>query len=392
MKAEWMDRLSLEDEAEVESLCFRTLLERARLASMMAPLGTLYIAWLAWDSSPLLWVIGWMLLNSLSDGISFVLATRWLKQSIAYERMAGALNWQIVLRVFQGLSWGAAIVIFHGQGTDAAISDMLILLVLISISAVSVTNMAPSIVTMLTFCASILIVPFIYFLSLGETLYVNMSIGLGILFLIEMQVGWDAYRQFVEGMRQLVQNRSNRRQLEIRNKQLDALNQTLQVMAVHDQLTGLYNRHFIVEQLERQYEMFGRYRTACSMVLIDIDHFKDVNDTFGHGVGDTVLVSFARCVEPLLRQGDFFGRYGGEEFILVLPMTDRGSAGQLAQRIRTRLKECDLLAGQNGAWSLSASFGVAEIKAVDTLDSWLVRADQALYRAKDNGRDCVVEE
>ncbi|MFH2134858.1 MAG: GGDEF domain-containing protein [Pseudomonadota bacterium] len=387
-----MESLSPEDEAEVDVLCFRTLLERARLASMMAPLGTLYIAWLVWETTPWFWLLGWMLLNSLSDGITYVLSGRWLQQPLPHARIPAALNWQIVLRVLQGLSWGAAIVFFHGEGETAAISDMIILLLLISISAVSVTNMAPSFITMLTFCASILIVPFLFFLSLGESLYINLAIGLGVLFLVEMQIGWDAYRQFTEGMRQLVQNRRNRRQLELRNGQLEALNQTLQVMAVHDQLTGLYNRHFIVEQLERQYEMFGRYGSACTIVLIDIDHFKNVNDSFGHGIGDDVLVSFARCVEPLLRQGDFFGRYGGEEFILVLPMTDSAAAAQLAERIRNKLKECDLLAGQQHAWCVSASFGVAEIRSGESLDSWLVRVDQALYRAKDNGRDCVVEE
>jgi diguanylate cyclase (GGDEF)-like protein len=387
----WMGSLSPEDEAEVEALCFRTLLERARLAAMMAPLGTFYIAWLVWDTTPWFWLFGWMLLNSLSDGITYVLSIRWLKQPLPHARISTARNWQIVLRVLQGLSWGAAIVFFHGEGEAAAIGDMIILLLLISISAVNLTNMAPSFSTMLTFCASILIVPFLFFLSLGESLYINLAIGLAVLFLVEMQIGWDAYRQFAEGMRQLVQNHSNRRQLELRNRQLDALNQTLQVMAVHDQLTGLYNRHFIVEQLERQYEMFGRYGSACTIVLIDIDHFKNVNDSFGHGVGDAVLVSFARSVEPLLRQGDFFGRYGGEEFILVLPMTDSAAAAQLAQRIREQLKVCDLLASQPDAWCLSASFGVAEIRSGESLDSWLVRMDQALYRAKDNGRDCVVE-
>lgn len=391
MQEQWMESLSPEDEAEVDVLCFRTLLERARLASMMAPLGTLYIAWLVWETTPWFWLFGWMLLNSLSDGITYVLSGRWLQQPLPHARIPAALNWQIMLRVLQGVSWGAAIVFFHGEGEAAAIGDMIILLVLISISAVSVTNMAPSFITMLTFCASILIVPFLFFLSLGESFYINMAIGLGILFLVEMQIGWDASRQFTEGMRQLVQNRRNRRELELRNSQLDALNQTLQVMAVHDQLTGLYNRHFIVEQLERQYEMFGRYGSACAIVLIDIDHFKNVNDSFGHGVGDDVLVSFARCVEPLLRQGDFFGRYGGEEFMLVLPMTDSVAAAQLAERIRGRLKECDLLAGQQHAWCVSASFGVAQIRSGESLDSWLVRVDQALYRAKDNGRDCVVE-
>ena len=140
MQDKWMDSLSPEDEAEVGVLCFRTLLERARLASMMAPLGTLYIAWLVWETTPWFWIFGWMLLNSLSDGITYVLSTCWLKQPLPYARISAALNWQIVLRVLQGLSWGAAIVFFHGEGEAAAIGDMIILLLLISISAVSVTN------------------------------------------------------------------------------------------------------------------------------------------------------------------------------------------------------------------------------------------------------------
>jgi diguanylate cyclase (GGDEF)-like protein len=360
-------------------------------SGMMAPLGTLYIAWLVWDDTPWTRLLGWMIFNSLSDGIYFARSTRWLRLPLGHKGIDTAFKWQMVLRVMQGLSWGSAIVLFHGEGETAVLGDLIILLVLISISAVSVTNMAPSFATLLAFCAAILGVPFLFFLTLGDPVHFSLAIGLVLLFLVEMRIGWDTHRQFVEGVRQLVENRSIRRQLELRNRQLAELNQRLQVMAVHDQLTGLYNRHFIVDQLKRQYEMFGRYGTVCSIVLIDIDHFKRVNDSFGHGVGDTVLVSLARCVEPLLRQGDFFGRHGGEEFILVLPMTNGVAAAQLAERIRNKLKECDLLAGQKDAWRISASFGVAEIRAGESLEAWLTRADQALYRAKEHGRDRVVE-
>jgi len=150
---------------------------------------------------------------------------------------------------------------------------------------------------------------------------------------------WDAYRQFSGGVHQLVLNLKIRRQLEMRNVELDELNQKLRVIAIHDQLTGLYNRHFMVEQIERQRELFARHDNVCCIVLFDIDHFKQINDRYGHAVGDDVLVAFSRRVEVLLRQGDVLGRYGGEEFLLLLPMIDLNAALHLAERIRCALAD-----------------------------------------------------
>jgi diguanylate cyclase (GGDEF)-like protein len=386
---QWMDRLGPEDEAEVDKLCMRTLFERARLAAMLAPFGTLFIAWLVLDIAPFSLVLTWVLLNCVPDAVTFVLSSRWLRHPPPHERIPHVLNWQIVLRVVQGLSWGMALVLFHTGGHVELINELVILLVLISISAVSVTNMAPSFVTMLTFCAAILFVPFVHFLMQGEALYLNLAVGLVILFMVEMQIGWDAWRQFREGVRQLVLNRRIRRELELRNAQLDALNRDLQVMAIHDQLTGLYNRHFIVEQLERQRELFQRHGSLCSIVLLDIDHFKQVNDRFGHAVGDEVLREFSRRIESLLRQGDMLGRYGGEEFLLVLPMADSEAAAKLAERVRQRVEETPLVEGAQTIYG-TASFGVAQLAVGEGVDDWLERADQALYRAKSLGRNRVI--
>lgn len=385
MSAELYDQIAPENKAEVDARCVRTLFARARQATMLAPLGTLFIFWVVHDIVSLPLALGWMILNTLPDAFTFVQTSRLLKNPPADDRIASCQNRQVVLRALQGLSWGAAAVLFHAD----PISDMVVLLVLVSISAASVVNMAPSFRTLAAFCFAILIVPILFYFSLGGALYGKIAVGLCILLLIEMQFGWDAYRQFAGGVHQLVLNLRIREQMEMRNAELDDLNQKLRTIAIHDQLTGLYNRHFMVEQIERQHELFTRHGNVCSIVLFDIDHFKQVNDRYGHAVGDDVLVAFSRRVEVLLRQGDVLGRYGGEEFLLLLPMIDLSAALQLAERIRCTLADSPVQL-KSGEVTVTASFGVAQLECGEEADDWLIRVDQALYRAKEHGRNCVM--
>lgn len=124
-------------------------------------------------------------------------------------------------------------------------------------------------------------------------------------------------------------------------------------------------------------------------MLFDIDHFKQINDRYGHAVGDDVLVAFSRRVEALLRQEDVLGRYGGEEFLLLLPMIDLSAALQLAERIRCALADSPVQL-KSGEVTVTASFGVAQLERGEEADDWLIRVDQALYRAKEHGRNCVM--
>lgn len=383
------ERISPETRADVEAHCVRTLFARARQATMFAPLGTLFIFWVVHDAVALQLAAAWMIVNTLPDALTFVLTSRLLANPPPFERIAHSHKVQAMLRALQGLCWGSAAVLFHVDGAAGAFTDMIVLLVLVSISATSVVNMAPSFRTLAGFCVSILIVPIAYYFWLGDALHVKLAVGLCILLLVEMQFGWDAYRQFAGGVNQLVLNLAIRKQLEMRNFELDELNQKFRVMAIHDQLTGLYNRHFMVDQIERQRELFVRHGNPCSLVLFDIDFFKLVNDRYGHAVGDDVLVAFSRRIEGQLRQGDALGRYGGEEFMLVLPMTDLNAALQLAERIRAAMADTPLLLEPEPI-TVTASFGVAQLELGEDADGWQVRADQALYRAKQRGRNCAV--
>lgn len=388
MSSELYDQILPDNRTEVEAHCVRTLFERAKLGTMFAPLGTLFILWVVYDSVSLPLALGWVVVNSLPDAFTLALAMRLLKHPPAPEGIASAHRSQMLLRAVQGLCWGSATVLFHRTGGVTA-DDMIVLTALVSISSASVVNMAPSFRTLAVFSISLLAVPILYYFSLGDATHVQIAVGLSILLLIELQFGWDAYRQFACGVHQLVLNRHIQQELERRNEELGKLNQKLRVMAIHDQLTGLFNRHFMSDLMVRQREGFVRHGHPCSLVLFDLDHFKQINDRYGHAVGDEVLVAFSRLIEGLLRQGDLLGRYGGEEFVIVLPMTERDAALQLAERLRDALAAKPLLERPEPL-TVTASFGVAQLSPGEDVDAWLVRADQALYRAKQHGRNCAM--
>lgn len=159
-------------------------------------------------------------------------------------------------------------------------------------------------------------------------------------------------------------------------------------LSITDQLTGLYNRHQINETLESEIERSGRYAHPLSLMLMDIDWFKDVNDTHGHQVGDQILQEFANILERERRSMDVTGRWGGEEFIVILPGTSLDSATQVAERMRKVIEKHTFPVVERK----TASFGVATFHENDTMDHLIERADDALYRAKNAGRNRVEKE
>lgn len=356
---------------------------------MLAPFAMLFMAWMEKDvlSTPVL--AGWLVVSAIPDFINFLLTSHLLKNPPPDEEMAYWHQWEFVIRLIQGLIWGAAAVLFHIEGANSLVNDLSVLLVLVAVSAVILVNIASSQRILTGFSLGILLIPALYYFWLGGSIHFLFGFGLLLLLWVELETGSEAYKQYAEGVRWGVLNKESSMQLEIRNRELDELNQQLSTIAIHDKLTGLYNRHFIVEQLAMQHDLFLRYGTACSLVLLDLDHFKQVNDMFGHAGGDATLVAFSRCVENELRHGDIFARYGGEEFLLVLPTIDLDSALQLSNRIRLKIASAPMI-DQPRPLTVSASFGVAQLRVDESVGEWLDRADKALYRAKENGRNCVM--
>ncbi|MGM4904962.1 diguanylate cyclase [Tardiphaga sp. 866_E4_N2_1] len=181
-------------------------------------------------------------------------------------------------------------------------------------------------------------------------------------------------------MRELLYRRSN---------DLAAANARIEELAQLDELTGALNRRYIMKCLNDEIAKAQRNATTCCIAIIDLDHFKKINDHFGHPVGDEVLRAFAISVFANIRTIDRFGRQGGEEFLLILPDTDIDLAIQTLDRLRGLITELNWSAIAQDL-TLTISAGISAIRHNDTPEDILARADLALYRAKDTGRDRVV--
>jgi diguanylate cyclase (GGDEF)-like protein len=163
----------------------------------------------------------------------------------------------------------------------------------------------------------------------------------------------------------------------------------MQELAITDGLTNLYNRRYFYMVLENEIERTLRYQTPLSLIMMDIDHFKTVNDRFGHLAGDEVLQSIAALCKSLLRQSDVMFRYGGEEFIVLLPETNAEMAHKVAERIRVTIADAEFET-KKGTVKISISFGVSQFSEdLSNANLFIESADQALYHAKQTGRNCV---
>lgn len=155
-----------------------------------------------------------------------------------------------------------------------------------------------------------------------------------------------------------------------------------------DVLTGLYNRRFLINQFKKELERVKRYNRRVSCIMIDIDNFKSVNDTYGHITGDMVLRGFAEALQRNLRDSDFVGRYGGEEFVLVVPETNKELCLKAGNRIKKKISEISYT-HQNITLTISGGIASAPEDGLD-VKTLLYRADQALYAAKKTGKNIFV--
>lgn len=168
-------------------------------------------------------------------------------------------------------------------------------------------------------------------------------------------------------------------------KELEEKNNILNKIATNDKLTGIKNRYYFDKRVIEEISVSDRYSTPLSMLVFDLDNFKDVNDSFGHDVGDRVLINIADKITRLMRKSDTFARWGGEEFVILMTHTNLEGAIIAAEKIRREAESLYHI----GVGKVTISIGVAERHKDETLDLWFKRADRALYRAKKEGRNRV---
>jgi two-component system cell cycle response regulator len=180
-------------------------------------------------------------------------------------------------------------------------------------------------------------------------------------------------------------------ELRDRNQQLESMLHSVEALASTDALTGLFNRRRFADVLRREFAVTRRYKNTLSCLLLDLDHFKQINDRFGHDAGDQVLKEVARRITGSLREVDLAARYGGEEFVVLLPHTSKGDARIVAERLLKNVRKQDFTFGGEVV-TVTASIGCAGNSDVESSnpEDLVKAADIALYGAKKSGRNCIV--
>jgi diguanylate cyclase (GGDEF)-like protein len=209
-------------------------------------------------------------------------------------------------------------------------------------------------------------------------------------------INWLSFLIFVffTSLLSILSNIVNRFDLRLIDQQTEKLilsEANIRQASTRDHLTNLYNRQYLDETLEREIKRVGRKHLPLGVIMLDIDHFKRINDTFGHAAGDTVLQEFGKLFSGQARLSDIACRYGGEEFVLILPEASLDVTLAWAERLQEKVRHLKLEHKNQSLGSLTISLGVAVFPDHGvTSEAVLKSADTALYRAKNEGRDCVV--
>lgn len=199
------------------------------------------------------------------------------------------------------------------------------------------------------------------------------------------QTDWEGKPAYLASLRDITQRKLDEQKIREQQAKLEEANVKLEALATLDGLTGLKNRRTFQERLADEVHRAQRYQIALSLLILDVDHFKQFNDTFGHPAGDEVLKSVAKLLRLAVRDTDFVARYGGEEFVVLMPYTDKDAAMKLAERLRGAIA--------TAPWpkrAVTASFGVASLAGDCATETELLsQADKALYHSKRAGRNRV---
>ena len=186
----------------------------------------------------------------------------------------------------------------------------------------------------------------------------------------------------------LTEERKSKNELSTRTRELERTQEHLRLMAMTDPLTGISNRRHFMDQISEEFERTRRYGAPFSLLLIDIDNLKEVNDTYGHEAGDDVLRSFAKYCQTRLRSVDRFARFGGDEFIALLVQTGQDIAKEIAERLIAGIEALEIQTEKESV-QITVSIGLTTINEDSTIEGLIQRADNALYKAKNGGRNQV---
>jgi len=386
---------------KVQSELSRLLVDRVVDSTHVAPLGIALVAWviyLAVGLSPaLIWSSVMLVIELVIVGLG-----RQFHRSVALEENMDSWRAAVIASSgLLGLGWGASV--WFVWDASAFLLYITALCILVGVSAVCMVTMSPVRKAHAWFMLGLLVPMLVHLAFTSNPLALQITAGFLVMAVVQIWTTRDIHRELVQEIDSSLRNKElldllSRASAELhllnglmeeKNTELSTAMDKLNEMVTHDHLTGAYSRRYIFEQLERHASMKLRHGSAAAIIMFDLDHFKTINDTYGHPAGDRVLQEVVRVVNAQLRDGDMLARVGGEEFLALLPMTDLSAALLLAERLRLTLDATTVV--ENGiAIHMPASFGVAELMGNEGYNDWFRRADTALYKAKAAGRNAVV--
>lgn len=359
---------------QVENERIHVFNERSMTGARIAFVGVALMVWVlvqvaGWDRA-LVWGTGMALVEGgiLLAGVAC---------SRALQRQSGQNFWlriQMTLAAASGAAWGTAVWFVWVPGEF--VPYLATLTILIGVAGVSIVTMSSYASVAVYFFGLIYCLPLLH--EMVHPKAATEFLVAGLLVIMPLQI-WYARGLGLMLLREVEQY--------VRNQ---AMVVRLDELVTHDQLTGAYSRRFMLEQLEQHVAMHDRHGTPVSLVMFDLDHFKAINDRYGHSTGDQALREAVRSVTTQLREGDLLGRVGGEEFLVLLPLTTLPEAHALAERLRQTLAATRIRAGST-EFPIPASFGVAQLHGHENYSDWLSRVDAAMYQAKAHGRNALAD-
>ncbi len=354
-------------------------LKRSRFAVMHTILLYFFVAYCFYGAVETSRVAAWLIYMLAIDMLILLHVNSYDTNQITHVESKNYLHRQILLHLFAGSVWSAAGFLLINDATPMMLVYLFFTINGILIS-LAVSIMSPSMLGLSAYTFSAASFALYYTWQHFATLNL-FFLGAIALIITVLQIGYDAHRQYKRYIKVLMLN-------NFMNNKLNANNQILNQYANVDELTGLHNRRFILEDYYSKVSAAKRYQQPLSILLIDIDFFKKVNDQFGHPIGDEVLMSVALDLANGLRESDLIGRYGGEEFLALLPMADLNEAQIIAERLRAQVAN-NLIFQKKYGFGVTVSIGLAELAMNETELELIARVDKALYAAKNNGRNRV---
>jgi diguanylate cyclase (GGDEF)-like protein len=378
----------------VQLECARLLWAQAVRSIALVPpvVALLFVVMSPYVASSRLWI--WVALMALTVVVGLASALGFRRADVGPEQAARWIRLRIITSLLHGACWGSSALLIM-PGADHRDLRLVIVLFLVAVLASQAIAYAGSVVAFTAVAVPGLIPTIVVLMSTGDQFHTGVGVG-GLVYLAVMSVyNRELHHSIVGNIRLRFEHAALADHLaglheagEQANRELRIMNTHVEELAHRDELTGALNRRALMADLRRHADRIDRDGGSLCLALIDLDHFKMINDEYGHLAGDAVLRSLSDALSLELRSSDSFARYGGEEFVMTLIDTEHGEAREIIERIR-RTAERTTTAYDGATLRCTVSIGAAPYQSGASIEAMFAEADAALYRAKASGRNRI---